>query len=62
MHAEMDALRYAKDGDTLKVIRFLKNGTPTMAKPCKFCLKLIKKYNLESVQYTNWDGKWEEVK
>ena len=61
MHAEMDVLRYAKSGDSLRVMRFLKNGKPTMAKPCRFCLKLIQKFNLNSVQYTNWNGEWEEV-
>ncbi len=62
MHAEMDVLRYAKSGDSLRVIRFLKNGKPTMAKPCRFCLKLILKSNLDSVQYTNWNGEWEEIR
>ncbi len=61
MHAEMDVLRYAKDGDSLKVMRFLKNGNLTMAKPCKFCSKLISNYNLSSVEYTNWNGKWEKI-
>lgn len=61
MHAEMDVLRYAKRGDSMLVARFLKNGNTTMAKPCKFCLKIIKKVGLNSVKHTDWNGEWREV-
>ena len=61
LHAEMDALRFSKPGDSLEVIRFLKDGDMTMAKPCEFCEPLIKKYNLSSVKYTNWSGSWENL-
>lgn len=61
MHAEMDVLRYAQRGDTITVVRFLKDGTPTMSKPCRFCMALIKKIGIKSVRYTNWKGTWEET-
>jgi len=58
-HAEMDALSVAKPGDTLIVIRWLKNGERVMAKPCRFCQSKIKQAKLSSVKYTNIEGKFE---
>ena len=56
MHAEMAVLRYSKPGDTLEVIRFLKSGGRSMAKPCDICQKLIRKYKISKTWYTNWEG------
>jgi deoxycytidylate deaminase len=62
MHAEMNVLRFAKPGDTLEVIRFLKGGTQGMAKPCAVCMRYIREAGIKKVRYTNEDGDWEEMK
>jgi len=59
LHAEMSALRFAQEGDTIEVLRFLKCGSVTMAKPCRYCSGLIVQKKLKQVRYTNWDGVWE---
>ena len=61
MHAEMSALRFARPGDELEVIRVNKCGQITMAKPCPECQKEIEKAGISKVRYTNWDGEWEEL-
>ena len=58
LHAEMDALRFAQHGDRLEVLRFLKDGEITMARPCRFCQKYISKSGVEKVLYTDWEGTW----
>ena len=62
MHAEMNVLRFAKPGDTLEVLRFLKTGGRAMAKPCQYCMKHIKEAGIKKVRYTNFDGEWECLK
>tara|TARA_R100001594_G_scaffold116196_1_gene151153 strand:- start:213 stop:566 length:354 start_codon:yes stop_codon:yes gene_type:complete len=62
MHAEMNVLRFAKPGDTLEVIRFLKEGEHAMAKPCELCMRHIRDAGIKKVRYTNEDGEWEEIK
>ena len=56
LHAEMDALRYTQQGDKLEIIRFLKDGSMTMAKPCVYCQRHIEKSGVTRVTYTNWYG------
>ena len=58
LHAEMDALRYAEEGDRLEIIRFLKDGSMTMAKPCRYCQRHIHKSGVAKVIYTDWSGKF----
>ena len=62
MHAEMNVLRFAKPGDTLEVLRFLKTGGMAMAKPCKHCMEHIKEAGIVEVRYTNENGEWESMK
>jgi len=57
-HAEMLALEYAIAGDTLEVIRWLKNGSRANAKPCVHCRRRIKHFGV-TVRYTNEYGEWE---
>ena len=56
LHAEMDALRFAKPGDTLIILRFKTDGTLSMACPCEECRKHIKAAGVTKVFYSNWDG------
>lgn len=58
-HAETDALLRARRGDTLEVLRWLKNGDLAMSRPCENCQSKIRQSNLSSVRYTNMDGVWE---
>lgn len=61
LHAEMDALIAAQPGDTLEVLRWLKDGRLTMAKPCEHCQKWIRESRIRKVRYTNWEGQWETL-
>jgi cytidine deaminase len=58
LHAEMSALRFSQPGDSLEVMRFLKDGTRTMAQPCVHCMHHIRRSGLSRVKYTTWDGSW----
>ena len=59
LHAEMNVLRFAQPGDDLEVIRFKKNGDWTMAKPCRFCQRLIEDKKIGRTRYPNWEGEWQ---
>ena len=59
-HAEMDALQFYKPGDRLEVFRWTKNGKLALAKPCKYCMKRIKRLKVK-VRYTNSKGEWESL-
>ena len=60
MHAEMSAIRFAKEGDILEVVRFKKDGSFAMAKPCKHCQNLINNRKIfKKIRFTNDDGEWE---
>jgi deoxycytidylate deaminase len=56
VHAECDAIMRANHGDTLIVVRVLKNGKLACAKPCEKCLTFAKSYGIKKVYYSNWDG------
>lgn len=62
MHAEMNVLRFAKPGDTLEIIRFLKTGGRAMAKPCEHCMKYIREAGIKKIRYTNTSGDWEMMR
>lgn len=57
-HAETDAMLRAEPGDLLEVIRWNARGQRAMAKPCRYCQKLIRRLGVR-VRYTNYQGKWE---
>lgn len=62
-HAEMilcDKVRNIK-GKVVYVARFLRDGTPTMAKPCKFCQKHLYNHGVRRVRYTDWQGIWRKM-
>ena len=64
LHAEMDLIRQCPEGSlrVIHVIRFRKNGAPTMAKPCRFCQRFLREHGIIKVHYTNWEGEWEVMK
>lgn len=63
MHAEVDLLRQLHEiPEKIHVVRFIKDGTPTMAKPCIHCQNFLRIKGVKQVRYTNWDGEWEEMR
>lgn len=47
---------------TVYVTRFLHDGTPTMARPCRLCQKHLYEKGVRRVRYTDWDGEWQKMK
>lgn len=63
VHAEVDLiLRLREVPERINVIRFFKDGTPTMARPCIHCQNFLRIKGVKSVRYTNWNGDWEEMR
>lgn len=63
IHAEVAlVLKMRQAPPKINVVRFLKNGTVTMAKPCIHCQNFLRHRGVKLVRYTNWDGEWEEMK
>lgn len=56
VHAELAALLEARKASTeahsISVERYLKDGTPALAKPCSVCMKLIEDFGIKEVKYT----------
>lgn len=46
---------------TLVNIRFRKDGSISMSKPCCFCQKMLDTFQLTEVYYTNSDGEFEKL-
>ncbi len=60
IHAEVDLiLRLKEVPDHIHVVRFVKGGRPTMAKPCIHCQNFLRLKGVKRVKYTNWQGEWE---
>ena len=61
LHAEMDLIRKFKPGEIreIRVVRFSKEGLPTMSKPCIYCQRFLRKHGVRKVYYTEWDGTWQ---
>lgn len=63
VHAEIDLLNKSDVvPDRIYVVRFLKDGTPTMAKPCVHCQNFLRHAGVKVVRYTDWSGAWRELK
>ncbi len=56
MHAEMSALRFAKPGDEIEVIRWGKSGEIRCSKPCKMCEKAMRSAGISSVVFIDANG------
>jgi deoxycytidylate deaminase len=64
IHAECDALLKAAsngNGDTIIVVRIIKNGKYSCSKPCEKCLAFIKEYGIKKIIYSDWDGLIKEM-
>lgn len=63
IHAEVDLVIHCKViPERINVVRFFKDGTPTMAKPCIHCQNFLRQKGVKRVRYTNWKGEWEEMR
>jgi len=60
MHAEMALINKFSTGSLyeIHVARFKKNGDMTMARPCLYCQRFLKKHGVKRVHYTDWNGEW----
>lgn len=65
-HAEFTAIKTSPrsvKNATLIVIRVLKDKeTLSCAKPCQRCQKVIDKYGIRHVYYSDWDGKIKKLR
>jgi len=50
--------RFDVAGMDLYVMRFLKDGSGAISKPCRFCEAFIKASGLRRVYYLDRDGSW----
>lgn len=62
MHAEMSAVRFAKPGDVIEVLRWDKDGNLTCSKPCAHCHRALEKAGIKSVTYVDWSGDRQQLK
>ena len=63
LHAELLALFRARfEGDTIIVVRLLKNNNLSMSFPCKRCFDLIKKSGIKTVIFSDWEGNIQKIK
>lgn len=49
------------EGLNLLVLRVLRNGQLSMARPCDICTKLIQHTGIRRVYYSDWDGQLERL-
>lgn len=62
IHAESLALYRAKGkGDTLVVVRILKNGSLTMSAPCSLCFAYAKRCGIKRIFFSDWNGSIQEM-
>jgi deoxycytidylate deaminase len=61
-HAECYSLLKASKGDTLIVVRILKNNSISCSKPCKRCIKFCKDFGIKKILYIDWEENMRELK
>ena len=55
LHAEVHAITRCQDltkAYSMKIFRFLEDGTPALARPCRVCSSAIKASNIHVVDHT----------
>lgn len=62
LHAEMSAVRFAKPGDKIEVLRWDKSGNLTCSKPCPMCHRAMQRAGVKVVTYVDWDGSRQKMK
>ena len=61
-HSECAALIRSVGGDTLVVVRILRNNRLTMSKPCSKCIKFAKECGIRRIIYSDWNEIIREIK
>jgi len=56
MHAEMSAIRFARPGDEIEVIRWGKTGEVKCSKPCEMCESAMRAAGIKSVTFIDANG------
>ncbi len=56
LHAETNAMIWARPGDTLYIYRWNKSGTPKASRPCQFCMRTIKRLGIRRIYYLSNEG------
>ena len=62
MHAEMNALRFARKGDEIEVIRWGKSGKELCSKPCKMCENAMRRAGITYVTFVDSEGRRKKLK
>jgi deoxycytidylate deaminase len=62
IHAESQAIMRANKGDTILVVRILKDGSLTCSKPCDKCIEHARDNGIKKIYYSNWNGEIESLK
>jgi len=62
IHSECASMMKAAKGDTLVVIRILKDGSLSCSKPCIHCLAYAKNFGIKTIVYSDWSGDLREIK
>jgi tRNA(Arg) A34 adenosine deaminase TadA len=62
LHAEMNALRFAKPGDDIEVLRWGKTDQLRCSKPCKMCHAAMVRAGIRMVTYVDRDGNKTKMK
>jgi len=61
IHAECDAVLRASKGDTLVVVRILRDDSLACSKPCVKCLTFLRDHGIKKVIYIDWNSDVKEV-
>lgn len=63
IHAECLAIQRARrKGEIIIIVRILRDGTLTMAAPCKKCFEAIKKSGIKTIIYSDWNGEFQKMR
>lgn len=62
LHAEMSVIPFSKPGDTIIVMRWRKDFTLSMARPCPACQHYLREAGIKKVIYSDWDGNFQTYK
>ena len=64
LHAEVSAIVNAKqdlEGCSIYIYRQIKDGTPSLSRPCDSCMMLIKEVGIKKIYYSNNGSYTEEL-
>jgi deoxycytidylate deaminase len=62
IHSECAAILDGARGDTLVVVRLMKNGSLSCSKPCEKCVVFAKDFGIKTIIYTDWDSSFKKMR